>query len=273
MSGLLCAENGSRTIGRLSLKCFAYYRNMDDYFLEQKLAAMAAAIADPSRARMLCLLMDGRAYTATELTAVADVASSTASKHLSRLAEQQLVHCIQQGRHRYFRLANAEVAAMLESLMGLVVGARPLVVSKTPPSLRFARTCYDHMAGEMAVALHQRLLAMAWLDPSSTALTGTGRQHLTALGVNCQPPDARRRFAGTCLDWSERQFHLGGWLGCALLQAFEASAWVRRELDSRQLQLTASGQQALSRHFGLALSAMPLGLRATNPVPNKVARR
>lgn len=226
---------------------------MEDDFLEKRLAAVAAAVADKTRATMLCALMDGRAYTATELSVVADVAASTASSHLARLLEQHLIECVPQGRHRYFRIANRQVAAALETLMGLVSPDKATIRSNTPANLRFARTCYDHMAGELAVALHDSLVERGWLHAEHYELSTEGRLQLSRLGVDCSPTASRRRFACACLDWSERQSHLGGQLGAALLQACERQGWVMRQLDSRELQLTASGRQSLKKLYGLAL--------------------
>ncbi|GGP22377.1 ArsR/SmtB family transcription factor [Silvimonas iriomotensis] len=226
---------------------------MDEEHLEQRLANVAAAVADKTRAGMLCMLMDGRAYTATELAAATSVAASTASSHLARLTQQRLVECLPQGRHRYFRIAGKEVASALETLMGLVGGRVRNVQSATPVQLRFARTCYDHMAGEVAVALHDRLLDLGWLARESYQLCDTGRDALAAMGVDW-PAASRRRFACGCLDWSERQSHLGGQLGAALLHAFERHRWVERVPESRQLLLTPRGRQALDAHFGLALA-------------------
>jgi DNA-binding transcriptional ArsR family regulator len=224
---------------------------MDGTLIEHRLAALAAAIADKARARMLCALMDGRAYTATELSTVAEVAASTASSHLARLSKQQLIACVQQGRHRYFRIASRQVAEALETLMGLAGADKVTVRSSTPSHLRFARTCYDHMAGEVAVALHDRLMELGWLDCESYALSADGKAELSRFGVDCNPSASRRRFACACLDWSERHAHLGGQLGAALLQAFEQQGWVRRQLDGRELQLTLQGKRALAERFGL----------------------
>ncbi|OMQ25770.1 ArsR/SmtB family transcription factor [Serratia oryzae] len=226
---------------------------MNDTDIEDRLTALTAAIADRTRARMLCLLMDGRAYTATELSAAVDVAASTASSHLARLQEQRLIACVKQGRYRFYRLASQAVAEVLETLMALAGVEQPVVKSTTPTSLRFARTCYDHMAGEVAVLLHNRLFELAWLNGDNDyQLSNQGQEALAQLGINCSPASSRRRFACGCLDWSERKAHLGGALGAALLAAFEKRGWVQRQLDSRALQLTAAGKKALNAHFGIS---------------------
>lgn len=162
---------------------------MHNIDLEDRLAALSAAIADRTRARMLCLLMDGRAYTATELSAAVEVAPSTASAHLAKLLEQRLIACVKQGRYRYFRLAGQPVAEALEGLMALAGVPRPSVKSSTPTTLQYARTCYDHMAGEVAVKLHDRLHALNWLSGEEDyRLSDAGQAALARLGVDCSPP-------------------------------------------------------------------------------------
>lgn len=231
--------------------------------VDQALAGIASAMAEPARARILCALMDGRAYTATELSVVADTASSTASAHLTRLTELGLLQKVSQGRHRYFRLANAEVAQVLESMMQLAGLQLVKVASTTPVSMRFARSCYDHLAGTVAVALLQQLQQLGWLsvDMASPAqakgyqLTTLGQAQLTALGLNCQPqPQSRRRYACDCLDWSERTAHLGGQLGASLLNFMLEKQWFKRQLASRELQLTEFGRRQLWQHFSLKVA-------------------
>jgi len=161
-----------------------------------------------------------------------------------------MVECVPQGRHRYFRIAGHKVAATLESIMGLAAH-QPGVESKTPIKLRFARTCYDHLAGVMAVALHDRLLALGWLKGDSSGLSDVGQSELNRIGIQVGPSRTRRRFAFDCLDWSERTPHVGGQLGAAMLATFETKRWVVRQPDSRELVLTASGSRALSDYFGL----------------------
>ncbi|MBB1580601.1 helix-turn-helix transcriptional regulator [Serratia sp. OS31] len=227
---------------------------MNNIDIEDRLAALSGAIADRTRACMLCLLMDGRAYTATELSAAVDVAASTASGHLARLQEQRLIACVKQGRYRYFRLAGPAVATALETLMALAGVEKPVVKSTTPTSLQFARTCYDHLAGEIAIKLHERLHQLTWLEGEEDyRLSEAGLTALTRLGVDCSPAPSRRRFACGCLDWSERKAHLGGALGAALLTTFISRGWIKRQLESRELQLTASGKKALKAHFDLTV--------------------
>ena len=223
---------------------------MEPNSLDAGLALAASALADRTRARMLCALMDGRAYTATEMSVMGGVSASTASAHLRLLMEQGLIACVPQGRHRYFRIASRDVAQALESIMGLA-GKQPGVQSRTPAKLRLARTCYDHMAGVVAVALHDRLLSLGWLNNDSSSISDIGRAQLNRIGIHFGSSTSRRRFAFACLDWSERRPHTGGLLGAAILATFESRRWVVRQLDSRELVLTRTGSKALNDHFGL----------------------
>lgn len=216
---------------------------------------IAAAIAEPARTRMLYCLMDGHARTGTELAAVAEVSASTASAHLSRLAKQKLVKVLSQGRYRYYSLEGPEVAAALEALTVLAGTPRPRFQPNTPPRLRAARTCYDHMAGALAVSWLQRLLQMGWLEAQGEhyAVTATGERAFHGLGLDLDAARAeRRRFACACLDWSERQPHVAGALGAALLKLALRRRWVVRDLDSRALRLTPTGRRELGARFGLS---------------------
>ena len=220
--------------------------------LEQGLAQVAAAIADGSRARMLCALMDGRAWTATELSLMAEVSASTASSHLARLQQQGLTACVRQGKHRYYRIASHEVALVVEQLMGLVDMGAGTLRSTTPERLRFARSCYDHLAGELGVRLHDGLMSQGWLEAEGYGLTPQGEQHLGQLGIDCVAT-GKRPFACHCLDWSERRMHLGGQLGARLLSHMLDKGWLVRGLESRELTLTPKGQRQLKRQLGIVL--------------------
>jgi DNA-binding transcriptional ArsR family regulator len=218
-------------------------------------SAVAGAIAEPARTRMLCCLMDGRARTSTELAIVAGISPSTASVHLARLRQQRLVKVLAQGKHRYYSLENASVAAALEALTVIAGGARDRFEPSTPSRLRAARTCYDHLAGALGVGLHDRLLQLGWLSPRGNDTYDVGRageQGFAALGIDLSAARAlRRRFACACLDWSERRPHLGGAVGAALLQAALQRKWLLKDLDSRALGLTARGRRELQARFGL----------------------
>lgn len=220
-------------------------------------SAVAAAIAEPARTRMLYCLLDGHARTATELATVAAVSASTASAHLATLARQQLLKVQAQGRHRYYRLASPEVAAALEALSVIAASPRDRFEPHTPARLRAARTCYDHMAGALAVALHDRFVALDWLiaDPLGDGaydLTDAGTAAFTRLGMDvARARSLRRRLACACLDWSERRPHVGGAVGAMLLETALKRRWVVKDADSRALRLTPAGRRDLHTRFGI----------------------
>ncbi|MCD5991110.1 helix-turn-helix transcriptional regulator [Pseudomonas sp. CDFA 553] len=225
---------------------------MDVECAEVSLAEVAGAIADPARSRMLCSLLDGRARTATELAAVADVTASMASNHFSRLREHGLVEQLVQGRHRYYRLANSRVARALESLLSITGQPATPFKPSTPEALRHARTCYDHCAGEVAVRLHDVLLQANWIEAQGKdyTLTEKGVERLLKLGVDVDAMRGqRRRLAYPCMDWSERSPHIGGALGAAILELMLKRGWVTRQLDSRALNVTSKGRDALIKTF------------------------
>lgn len=241
---------------------FVYSQSMDvGHHGEAAVSRIAAAIGEPARARMLYCLMDGHARTSTELAVVAEVSPSTASVHLSRLKTERLVKVLVQGKHRFYSLEGPNVASALEGLSVLAGGARDQFVPSTPSRLRAARTCYDHMAGTVGVALHDRFKALGWLsagltdsDDASDAygLTLVGAQAFEALGVDLEAARTlRRRFAYACLDWSERRPHIGGALGAALLKIALKRKWVTQDLDSRTLEVTSLGRREMLTRFGL----------------------
>jgi DNA-binding transcriptional ArsR family regulator len=227
---------------------------------------VAGLLADGSRSTMLQALMDQRARTAGELAHLAKIAPSTASQHLGRLSDGGLLAVEAQGRHRYYRLADPRVATLLESLMTL---APAPIASRAPHvgfDLRFARTCYDHLAGTIATTLYDRLAADGTLHVTAegVALTPAGARRLRSLGIDSETLQAGRRpLARACLDWTERRHHLAGALGAALLSSFRARDWLVPRNVPRALRLTATGRQAFSSHFDLDVSILTNGkLRA-----------
>ncbi len=224
------------------------------------IARIASAIGDPARAAMLVALMDGRALTATELSNTAGVTRQTASSHLARLFDEGLIQRHRQGRHHYFALAGESVAQLLEQLMGL--GGRPrcstVATGPSSPALRKARVCYDHLAGDLGVALfdglHQRgiLLVEPATDSPHVRVSETGDAALRALGVEQELPAAsgsRRPQCRACLDWSARRLHLAGRLGQVLLEHVLRKGWGERVPDSRIVDFSSRGEAAFLRCF------------------------
>ena len=231
--------------------------NVGNHNTDLAVSRVAAAIGEPARVRILFCLMDGHARTSTELAVVAGVSPSTASVHLNRLKEERLIKVLVQGKHHYYSLAGLNVASALEGLSVLVGGTHNKFVPNTPNRLRAARTCYDHMAGTLGVSLHDRFQVLGWLRVSSANennydLTPDGTKAIQGLGIELAATRAlRRRFAYACLDWSERQPHIGGALGAALLKVALKRKWVIQDLDSRALNITSFGRREMLTRFGV----------------------
>jgi DNA-binding transcriptional ArsR family regulator len=226
------------------------------------LSEVAALMGDPARAAMLQLLMDGRAHTASELALTAGVTAQTASGHLGRMVEANLLAARAQGRNRFYRLASPEVAHAIESLMALA-GTRAAPASKTAawrrdPDLRFCRTCYDHLAGQVGIAVTDALTQHGHLEPKGARdwkLTETGELFCQRLGVDLAGArrTSARHFARQCLDWSERRPHIAGALGSAIADTFFKRGWAERMRRGRTVRLTDAGRRAMTRDFGASL--------------------
>jgi DNA-binding transcriptional ArsR family regulator len=213
------------------------------------IARIASLLGDPARADVLTALMADRALTATELSAIAGVTKQTMSAHLSKLLDARLVAVDAMGRHRYFRLADADVADLLESLMGVAfrTGAVRLLASPREPALRKARICYDHLAGELGVKAFEALLSAKVFARTSDGLrlTAPGIAWFASAGIDTEALAGRRRMlCRPCMDWSERRQHLAGALGCALLSRVCDLGWARRDRNSRVMRFTPRGQQS-----------------------------
>ncbi len=210
------------------------------------IAAIAALLGDPARANMLTALMHGQALTATELAQEAGIMPSTASGHLGKLQEAGLVDIEKQGRHRYFRLSGVDVAGVLEGLMGVAARTGHLRVRPGPrdPELRRARVCYDHLAGDAAVRMYDRLQGAGMIvgNDGVLRLTEAGERFFSALGIDLDGvAKGRRSLCRACLDWSERRHHLGGALGAALLCHIYDRGFAKRVPNSRIVTFTKAG--------------------------------
>jgi DNA-binding transcriptional ArsR family regulator len=216
------------------------------------IAPLAALIGDPARANMLTALIGGEALTAGELAREAGVTAQTASSHLAKLAAGGLIAPRKQGRHVYYALGGSDIAALLEKLMHLAerTGHRRTRPGPAEPALRKARVCYDHLAGELGVALFDGLMAKRLLARRGDALvlTRKGEDFARDLGIDLDALTAgRRAVCKDCLDWSVRRNHLAGGFGTALLQRFYALGWARREKASRVVTFTPPGLRAFEK--------------------------
>lgn len=220
------------------------------------IAAVAALAGDPARANMLAALTAGQALTAAELANEAGVTAQTASSHLAKLEGGGLVTAVKQGRHRYFRLADTDVADMLETMMGVAARTGQLRTRPGPsdPALRKARVCYDHLAGEMGVRMFDSLAGEGRIAvrAGEVRLTGKGEAFAEKFGIDLAAlADGRRPLCKPCLDWSMRKSHLAGALGAALFARIAALGWAKRVRSSRAVAFTRDGEARFARAFPL----------------------
>ncbi|MBV9825986.1 MAG: winged helix-turn-helix transcriptional regulator [Alphaproteobacteria bacterium] len=222
------------------------------------LAEIAALVGNPARANVLTVLLDGRAMTATELAFVAGVSPQTASEHLGKLTDAGLLAVHRQGRHAYFRLGSPRVGNMLEGIMAVAADNPPRYRPhwRGGEALRTARTCYDHLAGRLGVALADALSAHEHvvLSEDGGVLTDSGEAFLTEFGVDVPAiRHGKRVFCRACLDWSERRLHLAGAVGAALASRCLDLGWVKRQRDTRAVMITDTGRRGLADRFAITL--------------------
>ena len=218
-----------------------------------RIAATAALLGDPARANILAALLDGRALTAKELAYAAHVTPQTASGHLAKLSEGGLLTAAKQGRHRYYRLASPLVGQMLEGVMAVAGAEQGRSTWRGSEALRTARTCYDHLAGRLGVALADALTGRGHvaLGADGGEVTETGQRFLAEFGAS--PAPGRRIYCRPCLDWSERRPHLAGRLGAALASRCFELGWIARQRDTRALAVTTAGRDGFQDTFGIVL--------------------
>ncbi|WP_212749902.1 ArsR/SmtB family transcription factor [Acinetobacter courvalinii] len=220
------------------------------------IAEIASLVGDTSRAKILTALMSGMALTAGELADHADITAQTASGHLAKLTEAMLISLVKQGRHRYYKLANPQVAQMLQALMCVAAPEVKLKFKVGPKdeSLRIARTCYDHIAGKLGVALVDAFSIQGYilLQDDAFSVTPAGIEFFADFGINLITDCSTKQFiCRTCLDWSERRPHIAGQLGVRLLECLIEMKWLVRMPDSRALSITSKGQKELHDRFHL----------------------
>jgi DNA-binding transcriptional ArsR family regulator len=224
------------------------------------IAETASLFAEPARVAILVALLDGRSLPASELAFRARVSAQAASMHLGKLLGGRLVTMSRLGRHRYYSLAGPDVAAALEAMGTLCNALRPL----QPPAdgsivpVRMARTCYDHLAGKVAVQICESMQERQLLAPldDSFRVTTRGERWFEDLGIDLNSLRANRKrpLVRKCLDWTERKFHLAGTAGAALLDLFREREWINREVGSRVVTITGNGRIALKTHFGITVN-------------------
>jgi DNA-binding transcriptional ArsR family regulator len=221
---------------------------------EADLSSIAALMGEPARAAMLTALMNGLALPAGELAELAGISPQTASSHLQKLLAGELLSVETHGRHRYYRLHNAQVAQALESLM-VLAPTRKRQRQLPNESMCYARTCYDHLAGWLGVLLCQTMLESAWLELRGLKLhvTARGFESLETFDINMNQVLLSKNATRACLDWTERRYHVGGALGRAITARFFELGWIARRPSGRAVRLTSAGRVGLQRLFGVHL--------------------
>jgi DNA-binding transcriptional ArsR family regulator len=222
-------------------------------------AAVGRLLSAPARSAILDALLDGREHSAGELAQVAGVATSTTSEHLQALVGGGLVRQRRSGRHRFYSVTDERVAEALEVLGQLCpdMPVRSLRESRARDALQVARTCYDHLAGQLGVALHDAYVECGWLDDGSLAVTDRGRRGFQSAGVAIEELEGgRRRLTRPCLDWTERRTHVAGALGAAVAIRFFELGWIRRRPADRGLVVTQPGARGFAEHYGIELQSL-----------------
>ena len=234
--------------------CLTYSEQME----QSRISAIGSALADGTRSTILAALMSGTAHTAGELAKVSGVAASTASEHLQRLVDVGLVSLEPAGRHRYFRVASAEVAQLIEMIDSIELPeTHPPIRPQPGTELSYARSCYDHLAGQLGVSIYNDLIRQGLIatDQDRTVLTPLGDQRLGTIGIDLvEVRHVRRPFIRPCLDWTQRQHHMGGALGSALLDHMLGERWLVRRSNKRALRLTESGRRGIEEQLEIDLS-------------------
>lgn len=226
--------------------------------IEDEFSYIATLLGEKARSIMLWSLLDGKAYTATELSISANISKQSTSNHLAKLVEAQLLIVEKQGRHRYYRLANARVAQVIESIASLIPNAqiKSIHTKSKSQDIAYARTCYDHLAGEIGVKITDALINQNIIKPVDNEYTvsNLGGKWFSELDINVNELKLKKRsFAHKCLDWTERRHHLAGSLGAALLEYMLSHDWVRKKKNTREVYMTSLGIQELDKRLNLFL--------------------
>ncbi|WP_394773330.1 ArsR/SmtB family transcription factor [Flavobacterium sp.] len=226
---------------------------MEDQFIKA-----AALIGDPTRASIMWTLLDGRAFTATELAISANTSPQNISMHLGKLLEANLLCVEKQGRHKYYRFSNKEVAYVVEAMANLI--PKPEIASKKKsenyPPIKYCRTCYDHLAGKIGVALTDSLLEQKIIieNNSTFEISSEGEKWFSDFGINIEDAQKQKRiFLKPCLDWSERRNHIAGSIGTLLLNKMLNEDWIRRTANSRAIVITGKGEKEMLKYFKIII--------------------
>jgi DNA-binding transcriptional ArsR family regulator len=226
--------------------------------MEHQFAQIASLIGEPTRATIMWSLLDGKAFTASELAITANTTQQSISMHLHKLVKAGLLIVESQGRHKYYKYAGNEIAYAIEAMANLVqqTGNINNIDKQIDNSIRYCRSCYDHLAGKVGVAITDSLLLDKKIIKSEHTfeLSAEGYDWFTALGIDIEEIKKQRRsFLRPCLDWTERRYHIAGALGAALFNNLLLSDWIRRTKNSRSIIITSKGRKELYENFKLEI--------------------
>ena len=234
---------------------------IEDYEMEERFSKLASLIGEKVRAKMLWHLLDGRAYTALELTVIADISKQSCSNHLKKLVDEKILAVERQGRHKYFRLYSKQVAKALEGIAFLTSQKIPekklIDTHSNLHGIKYARSCYDHLAGYLGVSIQKGFIEQGLIQQINDQYqcTNKGIAKFNELGIDIEKlKQLKRKFAYPCLDWSERKHHIGGALGAAIFEFMIENDWLRKKKNSRELILTSKGCQKLETDFKLKIT-------------------
>jgi DNA-binding transcriptional ArsR family regulator len=226
---------------------------MEDQFIKA-----AGLIGDATRAAIMWTLLDGRAFTATELSVAVNTSPQNMSMHLGKLLEADLLAVEKQGRHKYYRFSNKEVAYVVEAMANLIPKLENSPKKKTEnyPPVKYCRTCYDHLAGKIGVALTDSLLEQKIIVEKNNnfEISPEGEKWFSDFGINLEEAQKQKRiFLKPCLDWSERRYHIAGSVGTLLLNKMLEQDWIRRTKDSRAIVITGKGEKEMLKSFKIVV--------------------
>lgn len=225
--------------------------------MENQFKQVVTLIGDPTRATIMWTLLDGKAFTATELAIAADTSPQNISMHLTKLVQADLLSVESQGRHKYYKFSRKEIAYAIEAMANLMPQpAAKNNLTKDFSAIKYCRTCYDHLAGKVGVLITDSLLKQKIIiDRNNTfELSNKGEKWFSNIGISIDDlKQQRRSFIRPCLDWSERRYHIAGSLAASLLDKMLSSDWIRKTKNSREVIITAKGQKKLYEHFDLSV--------------------
>lgn len=224
--------------------------------MNDEISQISALIGNPMRSVILWTLLDNRAYTAIELSNIVETSAQNISIHLSKLVNAELLSVESQGRHKYYKISNQEVASVIEGIANLIPKDKHRKIFNNNSNIKYCRTCYDHLAGKIGVEITEKFLSENYikLEDKTFIITPKGETFFKDFGINLlELKKQRRTFAKPCLDWSERKHHLSGSLATAVLNKMLELDWIRKIANSRAIMITSKGKKEFNDKLNLSI--------------------